>query len=63
MIHYGHSDDLREATTAFNGAHPDNEWLCRHVVDVNYERRFQRVLEQFEDRFGAPPRPASTTSR
>ena len=55
MIHYGHGGDLRAAARAFDAQSPGNVWLCRHVVDANHERRFERVLDQFVSRFGVPP--------
>ena len=56
MIHYGCGDDLRSITVAFDAEHRGNVWLCRHVVDKNYERRFERILGDFVARFGSSPR-------
>ena len=56
MVHYGHGSDLLAVTNAFDREYPDNAWVCRHVVDANHERRFERVLDQFVTRFGARPR-------
>jgi hypothetical protein len=62
MIHYGRGEDLRAAAVAFKTEHPESTWLCRHAVDENYERRFQRVLEAFVSRFGGAPQvPASAS--
>jgi hypothetical protein len=59
MVHYAVADDVRVEAVRFATGHHGPQLWCRHldtegaVVDVTLF--FDRVMREFERRFGAPP--------
>ncbi len=58
MVHYDAGPQLRAAVTAFATAHPGAALLCRWSRDPAPDpaAALERLLRDFEARFGAPPR-------
>lgn len=65
MLYYGCADNLAEAIAAYAAEHPDADWWCRHSIEMtrheadNLTETFERLVGQFEQRFGRPPMPPS----
>jgi hypothetical protein len=59
MVHYAAAEDLRAAAAALAAAHPDAAWLvrCNRAPVVDPEAAATRLIAEFVERFGAPPRP------
>jgi len=63
MLYYECTDDLTVAIAAYAARHPDADWLCRHTVEMteheaaNLSQTFDRLIGQFESRFGKRPAP------
>jgi hypothetical protein len=59
MIEYGAAASLRAAAAALAAAHPGADWWCRVSLDpvADPPAALARLIDQFVDRFGAPPGP------
>ncbi|MEZ4403960.1 MAG: hypothetical protein R3B06_28305 [Kofleriaceae bacterium] len=62
MVHYQAAADLRAAAVAIARAHPDADWLCRHLRvhagDAAAAAALAaRLMRDFTGRFGRPPGP------
>lgn len=61
MLHYELADDLRAAAARFAAAHPAQDWLCRHTIELSdddiagLDVFHARLLRDFRARFGAEP--------
>lgn len=55
MVHYQAAPDVRAAACAIAAAHPDADWLCRHVEDAGAESLAAKLIRDFTTRFGTPP--------
>jgi len=61
MIYYGAADDLRRGLVAFAQAHEGRPWLVRVTRDpiADPQAHLERLLADFNERFGAAPHPPS----
>ncbi|MBA3550525.1 MAG: hypothetical protein H0T76_28960 [Nannocystis sp.] len=59
MVLYAAAEDLQAAALAIAAAHPDEAWLvrCNREPVVDPEAAAARLIAEFNERFGAPPRP------
>ncbi len=59
MVHYQAADDCRAAAQALAAAHPDADWLCRHLIDLADPTAAPdiaaRLIRDFAARFGRAP--------
>lgn len=59
MVHYQAAADCRAAARALAAAHPDADWLCRHLVDLADPAAAPtiaaRLIRDFTARFGRAP--------
>ena len=65
MLYYGCAEDLGAAIDTYASRHSDADWLCRHTIEMtehetdNLSQTFDRLVGQFELRFGLRPTPPS----
>lgn len=59
MVHYAAAADLQAAARALAAANPEAAWLVRCNRDPVADPRaaVERLIAEFGERFGAPPRP------
>ena len=59
MVHYAAVEDLRAAALALAAANPDAVWLvrCNREPVADPRAAAERLIAEFSERFGAPPRP------
>lgn len=61
MVHYAVADDVRAAAVALAAAHPDVDWLCRHLLApcdrATAVALGSRLVRDFAARFGVEPTP------
>ncbi len=59
MVHYQAADDCQAAARALAAAHPDTDWLCRHLIDLDDPAAAPsiaaRLIRDFTARFGRAP--------
>ncbi|MBK9036923.1 MAG: hypothetical protein IPL61_37670 [Myxococcales bacterium] len=61
MVHYAAAPDVRAAARDLAAAHPDADWLCRHLVDLADPAAAAtlatKLVRDFTARFGRAPGP------
>jgi hypothetical protein len=59
MVHYAAAEDLQVAVRAIAAAHPEAAWLvrCNREPVTDPQAAVDRLIAEFAERFGAPPRP------